>query len=226
MPAALLTGPLTLNCSVGWSIDLAPSCVADQQTGDFSWRNCDFSWRNWAPWKQKRASKSWVSVSKLFVTMPSFGMDCRGLGKLLAPSHSRLQLRRVAVPALEETKNTQTQQIHRQHKGWLQTMISTEGGFCKTHGWADFTLQHLLRPFSIAGDMGFWHSWKKRIRCWFEREHSRGWDSRCWVIRNIGFWQPFVQLPVPGESEFGPLQILHGGLRWYSCSHPVLCAAY
>lgn len=40
----------------------------------------------------------------------------------------------------------------------------------------------------------------KRIRCWFEREHSWGCESRRWVIRNISFRQPFMQLPVPEES--------------------------
>lgn len=152
MSAALLTGPLTLNHSVGWSIDLSLSCVAERQPGDFSWRNCDFFWRNWAPWKQQRESKSWVSVSKTFATMSSFEMGYRGLGKLFTPSHFGVQLGIVSVAALGKTKNTQTEQVHPQHKGWLQTMISTEGGFCKTHQWADFTLQHLLSPFSIAGD--------------------------------------------------------------------------
>lgn len=39
----------------------------------------------------------------MFATIPSFGVDYKGLGKLLTPSHCRLQLRRVAILPLEET---------------------------------------------------------------------------------------------------------------------------
>lgn len=47
-----------------------------------------------------------MSVSTLFATMPSFGMGCRGLGMLLTPSHSALQLGKVVVPALGEIQKT------------------------------------------------------------------------------------------------------------------------
>lgn len=70
----------------------------------------------------------------MFATMPSFGMDYKVLGKLLTPSSSGIQLGRMAILALGETKKTaQTEQVHPQCKDWLQIMISAEGGFCKTH---------------------------------------------------------------------------------------------
>lgn len=79
------------------------------------------------------------------------------------------------------------------------------GGFCKTHQseqslpttvfWAPSSLRRM--PF--LGTAG------KSIRCWFGREHNWGQEDGCWIIRDNNFWQHFVQLPVPGESEFGPL---------------------
>lgn len=61
--------------------------------------------------------------------------------------------------------------------------------------WAPSSLQRM--PF--LGTAG------KSIRCWFGRERNWGQKDGCWIIRDNNFWQLFVQLPVPGESEFGPL---------------------